>query len=132
LYDQPLARHISGIPYDRELSECFSKRDLVFAADPTHREHAFQWLIPLREHKATWIDAWQQIEEFLRERGVAVCHILDQIESASVLLKPWLSGPINDEEMAPVRSRFGLYQRRKPFRMTLEIGRRQHTAQFAE
>jgi hypothetical protein len=38
-----------------------------------------------------------QIEEFLRERDADVLHILDQIDRAAVLLKPWLQGPANDE-----------------------------------
>jgi hypothetical protein len=38
-----------------------------------------------------------QIEEFLRERDAGVLHILDQIDRAAVLLKPWLRGPANDE-----------------------------------
>jgi hypothetical protein len=89
--------NLGGMAYDRELPGCFSKQDLLFAAYPVDKQYAFRWLIALREREATWSDVQRQIEEFLRERGAAVFQILDQIERASVLFKPWLSGPANDE-----------------------------------
>ena len=83
--------------HDPELPLCFSEHDLLFAVHAPDVQHAFQWLIRLRERGATWSDVQRQIEEHLRERGAAVFHILDQIERASVLIKPWLCGPANDE-----------------------------------
>ena len=82
--------------YDPELSECFGEQDLLFAVHPLGKQCAFLWLIRLREREAMWSDVQRQIEEFLRERGAPVFHILDQIERASALFKPWLCGPAND------------------------------------
>jgi hypothetical protein len=70
---------------------------MIFADRPLDRHSAFEWLIRLRSRDATWSEAKTQIEEFLRPRGVGPFHILDQIERAEILLKPWLYGPDNDE-----------------------------------
>ena len=83
--------------YDRELPACFSQDDLLLAPGDAEEQRAFRWLALLRERQTTWPEVKAQIEEFLRERDAAVLHILDQIDRAAVLLKPWLQGPANDE-----------------------------------
>ena len=83
--------------YDRELPACFSQDDLLLAIGDAEEQRAFRWLALLRERQTTWPEVTAQIEEFLRERDAAVFHILDQIDRATVLLKPWLQGPANDK-----------------------------------
>jgi hypothetical protein len=51
-----------------------------------HTVSAFLWLVLLRKRQTTWPEVKGQIEEFLRERVAVVLHILDQIDSAAVLL----------------------------------------------
>ena len=97
LHREPPPRHAGRMVYDPELAGCFGERNFLFAVHPRDKQRAFQWLARLREHNAMWSDVQRQIEEFLRERGVPVFHILDQIERAFVLFKPWLYAPDNDE-----------------------------------
>jgi hypothetical protein len=90
-------RYIAGMTYDSELPACFSQHDLLLAMGEAEEQRIFQWLAILRERQTTWPEVKAQIEEFLRERDAGVLHILDQIDRAAVLLKPWLQGPANDE-----------------------------------
>jgi hypothetical protein len=83
--------------YDKELQGCFSEPDQYLAVHPPEQRCAFAWLAALRERAATWSEVKVQIEAYLRERDATPFHILDQIERAAVLFKPWLYGPDNDE-----------------------------------
>jgi hypothetical protein len=96
-YCYPREGHTAFMSYDRELPACFSPRDLLLAMDDAEEYRTFRWLIKLRSEQRTWSEVKAQIEVFLRERGAGPLHILDQIDRAAVLLKPWLRPPANDE-----------------------------------
>ena len=83
--------------YDRELPGCFGDVDLQFAIHPLDTNRAFAWLTKLRERQALWSDVQAQIEEFLRERGAAVFHVIEQVDRAKRMLAPWLYGPVDEE-----------------------------------
>jgi len=83
--------------YDPELPGCFDDGRLTLATGPIGKECAFAWLTLLRQRGGTWAEVKFQIEAFLRERDASTFHILDQIDRAAILFKPWLYGPDNDE-----------------------------------
>ena len=89
-------RRIGGMACDWELPACFSD-DPLFAVDEAREQRTFCWLINLREQQTTWSDVKRQIEECLRQRDAGVLRILDQIDCAAVLSKPWLRAPANDK-----------------------------------
>ena len=80
------------MPYDPELPDCFGHDDLVFASSDLTCDRAFGWLTKLREQEAVWADVEHQIQEFLRERGVNVLRIVEQVDRARAMLGPWLYG----------------------------------------
>jgi hypothetical protein len=89
--------YIVVMAYDPDLPGCFSERDLALAAHSLDKQRAFAWLVMLHQRQTTWSEVKTQIEDFLRERGAPPFLILDQIDRAEVLFKPWLYGPDNDE-----------------------------------
>lgn len=51
---------------------------------------AFEWLTALREKGIGWKAASDQIREYLTSGGFDHAHINQQLERASLKLKPWL------------------------------------------
>jgi hypothetical protein len=80
------------MPYDPELPGCFGDIDLIFANHPLDANHAFQWLIKLRDRQALCSEVVSQFEEFLTEKGADRSHIVEQVERARERLFPWLYG----------------------------------------
>ena len=77
--------------HDLAVQHCFTP-DLIFAGHEEERGRALDWLIELHNQEIAWADVERQIEEFLRERGANVLHIVEQVDRARVLLGPWLYG----------------------------------------
>ena len=75
---------------DKEVSGCFGRKDLVFASTEDDEGRAFGWLNSLRKRDVSWKDASAQIAEYLKSRNASDKRIHEQIERASLFLRPWL------------------------------------------
>jgi hypothetical protein len=75
---------------DKEVSGCFGHKDLVFAGNPENEGRAFGWLNSLRKRDVSWEAASAQIADYLKSRNASDARIHDQVERASMFLKPWL------------------------------------------
>jgi hypothetical protein len=75
---------------DKEVPGCFGQKNLVFAGNPEDEGRAFGWLNSLRKREISWEDASQQIAYYLKSRNASDARIEEQVERASLFLKPWL------------------------------------------
>jgi hypothetical protein len=72
---------------DKEVAGCFGRKDLVFAGSEDDEGRAFGWLNSLRKRDVSWDDVSAQ---YLKSRNASDTRIHEQIERASLFLKPWL------------------------------------------
>jgi hypothetical protein len=75
---------------DKEVEGCFGRKNLVFAGSEDDEGRAFGWLNSLRKRGVSWEAASAQIADYLKSRNASDTRIEEQIERASLFLKPWL------------------------------------------
>lgn len=72
------------------LTGCFFDEQAPLAVPELNRERTLKYLECCYQHGLSWDDAKQQIEDFLRQRGVPREGVVRQLTLAKPLLQPWL------------------------------------------
>jgi hypothetical protein len=72
------------------LIACFFDERAPLAVPELNRECTLKYLECCYQHGLSWDDAKQQIEDFLRQRGVPREGVVRQLTLAKPLLQPWL------------------------------------------
>jgi hypothetical protein len=78
------------MPCEDLIASCFSDPAAPFALDPTDRDNALRYLHCCYESGLSWQDAHQQVEAYLRGKGLTEAQVATQIVIARQMFHPWL------------------------------------------